>query len=261
MSVKALEIDNVEFAYGRAQVLNGISFSVDEGEIVTIIGPNGAGKSTLLNVLARSFRMRSGAVRLFGQDTGNYSQSTMVREGLVLVPEGRQVFAALKVEDNLQLGAYQKRRAPKSEEREVVERVFELFPRLKDRRNQLAGTLSGGEQQMLAVGRAMMARPRVMLLDEPSLGLAPQVTAKIMDVLAQLRREEGLTIVLVEQNAIAALNLADRGFLLSGGDFIVQGTAKELRDNPQVQHVYLGGTADDSPLPPEIQVTVDKEVD
>lgn len=261
MSVKALEVDNVEFAHGRAQVLNGISFSVDEGEIVTIIGPNGAGKSTLLNVLARSFRRKSGTIRLFGDDTANYSQSKVVREGMVLVPEGRQVFAALTVEDNLQLGAYQKRRAPKSEEQEVVDHVFELFPRLKDRRNQLAGTLSGGEQQMLAVGRAMMARPRVMLLDEPSLGLAPQVTATIMEVLGQLRSEAGLTIVLVEQNAIAALNLADRGFLLSGGDFVVQGTAEQLRSDPQVQHVYLGGSTDDDALPSDIQATVEKEMD
>lgn len=236
---KAVEVSNVSFAYGRAQVLRDVSFHADEGEIVTIIGPNGAGKSTLLNIIARSHRLRRGTVSVGGVGTNAMRQAQVVKTGCVLVPEGRQVFSTLSVEDNLRLGGYTKRRDFKR----LVDEVYGYFPRLLERRDQLAGTLSGGEQQMLAVGRAYMSEPSVMLLDEPSLGLSPQMTAQVMAVLGKLRRDRGLTIVLVEQNAHAALGLADRGYLLNGGEFVLEGTALELRDNPTVQRIYLGGAA------------------
>lgn len=237
----ALEVSGLSFAYGRAQVLSDVSFNVDEGEIVTIIGPNGAGKSTLLNVIARSHRLRRGTVSIEGKSTAGMRQNRVVRAGLVLVPEGRQVFSSLSIADNLQLGGYTKRSERKTKQR--MDEVYGYFPRLLERRDQLAGTLSGGEQQMLAVGRAYMSQPRVMLLDEPSLGLSPQMTAQVMAVLGKLRREANLTIVLVEQNANAALGLADRGYLLNGGEFVLQGSAKELRDDPTIRHIYLGGGA------------------
>ena len=242
----ALNVKDLSFAYGRAQVLNGVSFNVDAGEIVTIIGPNGAGKSTLLNVLARSHRLRRGTVEVMGRNTGGMRQNQVVRSGLVLVPEGRQVFSTLSIADNLLLGGYTKRHERKTKQR--MDEVYGYFPRLLERKDQLAGTLSGGEQQMLAVGRAYMSQPSVMLLDEPSLGLSPQMTAQVMAVLGKLRREAGLTIVLVEQNANAALALADRGFLLSGGEFVLEGTAAQLRDDPTIKHIYLGGSASSRPV-------------
>ncbi len=242
----ALTVKDLSFAYGRAQVLNGVSFSVEAGEIVTIIGPNGAGKSTLLNVLARSHRLRRGSVEVMGRSTDGMRQNQVVRSGLVLVPEGRQVFSTLSIADNLLLGGYTKRSEHKTKQR--MDEVYGYFPRLLERKDQLAGTLSGGEQQMLAVGRAYMSQPSVMLLDEPSLGLSPQMTAQVMAVLGKLRREAGLTIVLVEQNANAALGLADRGFLLSGGEFVLEGSAAQLRDDPTIKHIYLGGSASSRPV-------------
>lgn len=246
---RAVDVTNVSFAYGRAQVLKDVSFHADAGEIVTIIGPNGAGKSTLLNVIARSHRLRRGGVSVAGRDTKSMRQAQVVKAGLVLVPEGRQVFSTLSVEDNLQLGGYTNRK----DFRRLVEEVYGYFPRLFERRAQLAGTLSGGEQQMLAVGRAYMSEPSVMLLDEPSLGLSPQMTAQVMAVLGKLRRDRGLTIVLVEQNAHAALGLADRGYLLNGGEFVLEGTSGELRENPMIQHIYLGGGSSSEPIPPTIE--------
>lgn len=236
----ALELQDLEFAYGRAEVLRGVSLSVRPREIVAIIGPNGAGKSTLLNVVSRALRPRSGRILVHGEDTTALAQPALVRRGLVLVPEGRQVFASLSVEDNLVLGRYVRRREKGLEE--DLEHVYALFPRLRERRRQLAGTMSGGEQQMLAIGRAMIVQPRVILLDEPSLGLAPQMVERIMDALATLR-VEGLTIVLVEQNARAALDLADRGYLLRSGTVVREGTSAELAADPLVQEVYLGGSA------------------
>lgn len=237
----ALEVHGLGFSYGNARVLSDVNMYVDEREIVTVIGPNGAGKSTLLNVIARSLRLREGSVRLNGIETRSYSQVQMVRRGCLLVPEGRQVFSALTVKDNLALGRYTRRRHGAVQPE--LERVFELFPRLAERSGQLAGTLSGGEQQMLAIGRAMMGDPKVMLLDEPSLGLSPQLVERIMEALAQLR-DQGVTIVLVEQNAFAALRLADRGYLLQNGRVIRSGTADELARDDAVRHVYLGATID-----------------
>lgn len=251
---RAVEVTDVSFAYGRAQVLEDVSFYADAGEIVTIIGPNGAGKSTLLNVIARSHRLRRGTVVVGGIDTRSMRQAQVVRSGLVLVPEGRQVFATLSVEDNLQLGGYTNRR----ESRRLIDEVYGYFPRLLERREQLAGTLSGGEQQMLAVGRAYMSDPSVMLLDEPSLGLSPQMTAQVMAVLGKLRRDRDLTIVLVEQNAHAALGLADRGYLLSGGKLVLEGTSGQLRDDPMIQRIYLGGGASAAPLPPNVELALDR---
>lgn len=238
----ALDVDGLAFSYGRAKVFDDLSLHVDEGEIVTIIGPNGAGKSTLLNVIARSLRPRRGRVSLGGRTISSLRQSQVVKAGCVLVPEGRQVFSTLSVADNLLLGGYSRRheRGMKS----ARDEVFGYFPRLEERRDQLAGTLSGGEQQMLAIGRAYMSRPSVMLLDEPSLGLSPQMTAQVMRVLGQLRRDTGLTIALVEQNAHAALELADRGYLFNHGTVVLEGSADALKADPTVQHIYLGGAAD-----------------
>ena len=241
-----LRVSNLRFSYGRTEVLHGVSLHADEGEIVTIIGPNGAGKSTLLNVVARSHRLRSGEVSLGATDTAAFSQAAVVKHGCVLVPEGRQVFSSLTVRDNLVLGGFTDRRANR---KKLMEDVFTVFPRLEERSAQLAGTLSGGEQQMLAIGRAIMSQPTVMLLDEPSLGLAPQMTARIMAVLGELRERNGLTIVLVEQNAHAALELADRGYLLSGGEVVLEGTAEKLRADKTIQHVYLGASPDADPVP------------
>jgi branched-chain amino acid transport system ATP-binding protein len=236
-----LEVENLSFSFGRAKVLDNVSMHVDAGEIVTLIGPNGAGKSTLLNVVCRALRLRQGTVRLDGHDTGSLSQEQVVRRGCLLVPEGRQVFGALSVEDNLLLGRFVRRR--KDGLKTEQQRVYDLFPRLHERLRQPAGTLSGGEQQMLAIGRALMGKPTVMLLDEPSLGLSPQLVFHIMRALSRLR-DEGLTILLVEQNAYAALELADRGYLLQTGTILAAGTSEELASNPAVRHVYLGAAAE-----------------
>jgi branched-chain amino acid transport system ATP-binding protein len=236
----AIAVANLNFSFGHAKILHDVAFHADEGEIVTIIGPNGAGKSTLLNVVARTLSLRSGSVMVSGKDTAGLSQAAVVKQGCVLVPEGRQVFASLTVMDNLVLGGYVRRRTRRS--KELIDSVFEIFPRLMERAAQPAGTLSGGEQQMLAIGRAIMSQPSVMLLDEPSLGLAPQMTARIMTVLGQLRERSGLTIVLVEQNVHAALGLADRGYLFSGGRVVVEGSSAALRADATVQQVYLGGS-------------------
>lgn len=238
----ALEVRGLSHAYGSAKVLDAVDFHVDEGEIVTLIGPNGAGKTTLLNVVARSLRLREGKVLLGGEDTVRCSQAEMVRRGCLLVPEGRQVFSALPVVDNLLLGRYVRRREGNATK--DLDRVYELFPRLRERSRQLAGTLSGGEQQMLAIGRAMMGAPRVMLLDEPSLGLSPQLVERIMGALSQLR-DQGVTLVLVEQNAFAALRLADRGYLLQNGRVVSSGSSRKLAEDPTVQHVYLGAATDE----------------
>jgi len=236
-----LDVTDLHFSYGNAQVLRGVSLTVDDGEIVTLIGPNGAGKTTLLNVLAQTLRSRHGRIMLGGEDVTRVGQISMVRNGCILVPEGRQVFGALSVEGNLALGGYIHRSDHVGSNR-VRSQVYDLFPRLQERSRQLAGTLSGGEQQMLAIGRAMMGRPRLMLLDEPSLGLSPLLVKRIFGALAHLRNQ-GLTILLVEQNALAALRLADRGYLLQNGEVAVQGTSAELAADEKVRHVYLGAMA------------------
>ena len=236
--MNTLDIRDLRFRFGHATVLDSIDLTVDNGEIVTVIGPNGAGKSTLLNVVARSLKARDGSIKIHDRETRGLKQADLVKLGCILVPEGRQVFSSLDVNDNLLLGRFTRRR--ESGLSDELDHIFEIFPKLKERSKQLAGTLSGGEQQMLAIGRAIMGKPKLMLLDEPSLGLSPQVVHRIMSALGALR-DEGLTILLVEQNARAALELADRGYLMQNGKVITTGTAAELKANPTVQRVYLGG--------------------
>jgi len=234
-----LEVENVHTYYGNIHALKGVSLTVDEGEIVTLIGANGAGKSTMLKTISGLLRPREGVIRLAGEDLSAYRAHEVVGKGVVQVPEGRRVFGRLAVTENLEMGAYS--RASRQEIADSMERVFNLFPRLKERRSQLAGTLSGGEQQMLATGRALMARPRVLLMDEPSMGLAPLLVQSIFDTIRKLHAE-GTTILVVEQNARMALQVADRGYVIQTGQVILSDTAKNLRQNEMVQKAYLGIT-------------------
>jgi len=232
-----LELENVHSYYGNIHALKGISITVDEAEIVTLIGGNGAGKSTTLKTISGLLRPRPGAIRLAGEDLTIYKPHEIVMKGIVQVPEGRRIFGRLTVTENLEMGAYilnDKKKIASS-----MERVFTLFPRLKERRSQLGGTLSGGEQQMLATGRAMMAEPKILLMDEPSMGLAPVLVDSIFDTIQELHRT-GTTILLVEQNARAALAVADRGYVMQTGEIIISGSAEELRNNEIIQKAYLG---------------------
>jgi branched-chain amino acid transport system ATP-binding protein len=237
MNMALLELENVHTYYGNIHALKGISITVDEAEIVTLIGGNGAGKSTTLKTISGLLRPHPGAIRLVGEDLTKYKAHEIVMKGIVQVPEGRQVFGRLTVIENLEMGAFIQK--DKKKIAADMERVFTLFPRLKERRSQLGGTLSGGEQQMLATGRAMMAEPKILLLDEPSMGLAPVLVDSIFDTIQELH-EEGITILLVEQNARAALTVADRGYVLQTGEIIISGSAEELRNNEVVQKAYLG---------------------
>lgn len=232
-----LELDNVHTYYGHIHALKSVSLTVNEGEIVTLIGANGAGKSTTLKTISGLLRPREGHIRLSGEDLSAYKAHDIVSKGVVQVPEGRRVFGRLTVTENLEMGAYT--RSNPSEIAQSVERTFHLFPRLKERQHQLAGTLSGGEQQMLAMGRALMAHPKVLLLDEPSMGLAPVLVDSIFDTIRQLHKE-GTTILLVEQNARMALQIADRGYVLQTGQVVLSDTAESLRQNETVQKAYLG---------------------
>jgi len=233
-----LEVSDIHAGYGRIRALRGVDVEVDEGEAVTIIGANGAGKSTLMRALAGLLPPAAGSVALDGRAVTGRPAVAMVRAGLSLVPEGRQVFAALSVRDNLLLGGYRRRR-DKAIPGDLDE-VLALFPALADRQGQLAGTLSGGEQQMLAIGRGLMSRPRVLLLDEPSLGLAPLAVAEVVTQLIGLR-DRGTTILLVEQNARAAMRVATRGYVLAHGRVLLAGTTDELLADPAVKAAYLGG--------------------
>jgi branched-chain amino acid transport system ATP-binding protein len=237
-----LKIKNVNAYYGKVHALKNVSLHLNRGEIVTLIGANGAGKTTLLNTLSALIPAASGEILLEGKGITGLAADRVVSLGLSQVPEGRQVFNPLTVEDNLELGAYLRYRAggQKGEIAADLERMFLMFPRLKERRRQAAGTLSGGEQQMLAIGRALMARPKLLLLDEPSMGLAPLVVQDIFRVIVRLREEEGTTILLVEQNARAALKVADRGYVLETGKVILEGKGSELLENKEVQRAYLG---------------------
>jgi branched-chain amino acid transport system ATP-binding protein len=232
-----LEVHNVHTYYGNIHALKGISITVEEGEIVTLIGGNGAGKSTTLKTISGLLRPREGYVKLNGEDLLQYKAHEIVAKGVVQVPEGRQVFAALTVMENLEMGAFT--RDDRDGIRADIEKVFHIFPRLKERQRQVAGTLSGGEQQMLATGRALMAKPKLMLLDEPSMGLAPVLVDSIFDTIKQLH-QEGTTILLVEQNARMALQVANRGYVIQTGEVILSDTAEHLRENPMVQKAYLG---------------------
>ncbi len=232
-----LEVHNVHTYYGNIHALKGISIIVEEGEIVTLIGGNGAGKSTTLKTISGLLRPREGYVKLNGEDLSQYPAHEIVAKGIVQVPEGRQVFAALTVLENLEMGAFT--RNDRAGIRQDIDKVYSIFPRLKERQRQVAGTLSGGEQQMLATGRALMARPKLMLLDEPSMGLAPVLVDSIFDTIKDLHKE-GTTILLVEQNARMALQVADRGYVIQTGEVILSDTAEHLREDPVVQKAYLG---------------------
>jgi branched-chain amino acid transport system ATP-binding protein len=232
-----LEVENIHSYYGNIHALKGISLTVDKGEIVTLIGANGAGKSTTLRSITGIMKPREGHVRLEGEDLYAYKAHEVVNKGIAMVPEGRRIFARLTVAENLDMGAYS--RNNKQEIAQDLERVFSLFPRLRERRNQVAGTLSGGEQQMLATGRALMARPRLLLMDEPSMGLAPVLVELIFDTIKQINRE-GTTILLVEQNALMALSIANRGYVLQTGEIVLHDMAEKLQKNEMIQKSYLG---------------------
>ena len=232
-----LELRDVHSYYGNIHALKGISFTVEDGEIVTLIGANGAGKSTTLRTIQGLMRPRQGTVILNGVALEKLPTDQIVAQGVSQAPEGRQIFPRMTVLENLEMGAYQ--RKDKEGIQKDLNRVFELFPRLKERIRQAGGTLSGGEQQMLAMGRAMMARPKVLMLDEPSLGLAPILVEQIFDIVKEIN-EQGTTILLVEQNAMMALAVATRGYVLEVGHIVLQGTGEELMNNKQVQDTYLG---------------------
>ena len=232
-----LNVDNVHTYYGNIHALKGITLHIDEGEIVTLIGGNGAGKTTTLRTISGLLTPREGSVTLNGDNLFKYKAHEIVYKGISMVPEGRGVFARLSVTENLEMGAYS--RNDKKETEAAMERVFSLFPRLKERRRQVAGTLSGGEQQMLATGRALMSRPSLILMDEPSMGLAPVLVELIFDTIRKIN-EEGVTILLVEQNALMALSIAHRGYVLQTGEIVINDTAENLKKNPTVQKAYLG---------------------
>ena len=232
-----LKVENLEVFYGGIQALHGINMEVRQGEIVSIIGANGAGKSTLLRSIAGDKEIKRGTIRFQGQPLPKRSYH-VAEQGVILVPEGRRIFANLSVKENLSIGAFTEK------DKKVInsryEEVFSLFPRLKERINQPAGTMSGGEQQMLAVGRALMAGPKLLMLDEPSLGLAPIVVDEMFDKFKQINRELGVTILVVEQNAFIALDAAKRGYIISLGKVVMEGDAKALLDDPNVQAAYMG---------------------
>jgi branched-chain amino acid transport system ATP-binding protein len=238
MTAKLLEVRSLHAGYGKAEVLRGLNLSAGLGEVVTVIGPNGAGKSTLLNALM-GLLPGQGQLNFDGQDISRLSLEERVMTGLALVPEKRELFGSLSVLDNLILGGWRPMRLGINRWRDGLDRVFVLFPRLKERRDQMAGTLSGGERQMLAIGRAIMGQPRMLMLDEPSLGLAPLIVRELFKILEQLR-ETGVSILLVEQNATAALALADYAYVLETGDLVLEGPAAELASDPRVAQTYLG---------------------
>ena len=234
-----LDVEDLAVAYGRIQALEDVRLQVRAGELVTVIGPNGAGKSTLLNALMGSLPTRSGTIRFAGEPLPSGSIGKRVERGLALVPEQRALFASMSVADNLELGAYRFLAEPAARRARDLDEVYELFPRLKERRRQTASTLSGGERQMLALGRALMGRPRLLMLDEPSLGLAPLIVQEIFRIIENLR-QRGVAILLVEQNARAALRLAQRGYVLELGRVAMDGPAEVLAQDSRIVEAYLG---------------------
>jgi branched-chain amino acid transport system ATP-binding protein len=241
--MRMLKVRNLEAGYGKLRVLKRISMHVDPGEIVTIIGANGAGKTTLLHTITGLVKIGTGEIVFQDKNLRKTSPEKIVASGCSLVPEGRQVFSTMTVQENLILGGYVQAKRDRNSLDYEMARVFELFPVLKEREKQLAGTLSGGEQQMLAMGRALMAKPSLIMMDEPSTGLAPLIVKSIFQVILRLR-EEGNTVLLVEQNAKAALGIADRGYVLETGKIILQGAAEDLLENRDVQRAYLGREID-----------------
>ncbi|MEO6857430.1 MAG: ABC transporter ATP-binding protein [Solirubrobacteraceae bacterium] len=231
-----LEVKDIRTHYGAIEALKGVSLTVDEGDVVTLIGSNGAGKSTTLRSISGLTPASSGQIRFGDEDITRVPAHEIVSHGIALSPEGRHCFSRMTVRENLNLGAHHRRGAGVSED---LERVFELFPRLLEREKQTAGTMSGGEQQMLAIGRALMARPRLLMLDEPSMGIAPILVQRIYETIAQINRD-GVTILLVEQNANYALEVSRRGYVLETGRVVLANTSSELRDDPEVQRAYLG---------------------
>ena len=232
-----LKVEDINVYYGSIHAIKGISFEVNQGEIVTLIGSNGAGKSTTLNTVAGLLRSRTGSITFEGENLGHVPCHKIVSKGLALVPEGRRVFLQMTVQENLEMGAYTRgAKVPESD----LEKVYEQFPRLKERRKQVAGTLSGGEQQMLAMSRALMSKPKLMMLDEPSMGLAPILVDQIFSIIKDLHAA-GTTILLVEQNASKALEIADRAYVLETGNITLSGTGAELSQSDQVKKAYLGG--------------------
>ncbi|MEK4172911.1 ABC transporter ATP-binding protein [Lysinibacillus sp. FSL L8-0312] len=233
-----LKVQNIDVYYGNIQALKGLSLEVNEGEIVTLIGANGAGKSTLLKTLSGLLKPKGGIIEYEGFSIAGKAAQTIVKSGISHVPEGRRVFANMSVEENLELGAYL--RNDKAGIKKDMDHVFELFPRLLERRKQQSGTLSGGEQQMLAMGRALMAKPKLLLMDEPSMGLAPLMVKNIFNIIEKVNKE-GTTVLLVEQNANMALSVANRAYVLETGRIVLAGSAKELQESEQVKAAYLGG--------------------
>jgi branched-chain amino acid transport system ATP-binding protein len=237
-----LEVTGLSAGYGQVEVLHGLDFQVPKGQVVALIGSNGAGKTTTMRALSGMIRPRAGSIRLNGQEIGGLDSHDVARFGLAHSPEGRRVFPTLSVEDNLTLGAFPRLTGsrPKGDVAADRERAFEMFPRLKERRAQLAGTLSGGEQQMLAMGRALMLRPEILLLDEPSMGLAPKLVEEVFRIIRLLKAEQ-VTMLLVEQFAMAALGVADHAYVLENGRIRFQGPAQQMRNDPAVRAAYLGG--------------------
>ncbi|UJB29799.1 MULTISPECIES: ABC transporter ATP-binding protein [Chromobacterium] len=232
-----LEVKDLQVAYGGIQAVKGVDFHIEQGELVTLIGANGAGKTTTLKTLVGMVKKSGGSIHYDGKDISTIAPHNFVRHGLAMVPEGRGVFAKLTVEENLLMGAYY--RDDKAAILSEAERVYELFPRLKERQKQLAGTLSGGEQQMVAMGRAMLSKPKLLLLDEPSMGLAPIIVEKIFEII-QMVAKEGVTMLLVEQNAKLALEVSQRGYVMESGRITMSGQAKDLLNDERVRNAYLG---------------------
>ena len=232
-----LNVEDINVYYGSIHAVKGVSFQVNQGEIVTLIGANGAGKSTTLNTISGLLHSKTGSITFMGEALNKYPCHKIVSKGLAMVPEGRRVFLQMTVQENLEMGAFTQ---PNSGVDADLEKVFDQFPRLKERRKQIAGTLSGGEQQMLAMGRALMSHPSLLMLDEPSMGLAPILVEQIFDIIKDLHKA-GTTILLVEQNAQAALSVADRGYVLETGRIVTSGTGHELLESPAIKKAYLGG--------------------